>query len=254
MKASKLQSSFSGLIISVRSAEEAEIALAGGANLIDVKDPLRGTLGKAEDDVIAAVVREVDGHCPVSAAIGELVEHLSASPRSSETIGENGTRPVLEAIPDGVSWLKVGLAGCGARADWQDRVEELRHQVEAGGTCRLVVAAYADWRRAGSPEPEEVVSYVLSRRASALLIDTWGKDGTTLLDWMQMSDAIRICHHFRQARIPITLSGALGLWQIRELRLAKPNWFAVRGSVCSGSIRDGKVERERVQRLVAELK
>ena len=34
-----------GLLVSVRSAEEAEIALAGGANLIDIKEPSRGALG-----------------------------------------------------------------------------------------------------------------------------------------------------------------------------------------------------------------
>ena len=33
------------LLVSVRSAEEAEIALAGGADVIDVKEPRRGALG-----------------------------------------------------------------------------------------------------------------------------------------------------------------------------------------------------------------
>ena len=35
-----------GLLVSVRSAAEAATALAGGADLIDVKEPSRGPLGR----------------------------------------------------------------------------------------------------------------------------------------------------------------------------------------------------------------
>ena len=45
------------LLVSVRSVEEAEAALAGGADLIDVKEPTRGSLGRADDAVIAAILR-----------------------------------------------------------------------------------------------------------------------------------------------------------------------------------------------------
>src|SRR5437870_6982957 len=63
-----------GLLVSVRSASEAEAALAGGAHLIDVKEPGRGPLGRADDATIAAVVQRVAGRRPVSVALGELHE------------------------------------------------------------------------------------------------------------------------------------------------------------------------------------
>ena len=37
-----------GLLVSVRSADEARTALAGGATVIDVKEPERGPLGRAD--------------------------------------------------------------------------------------------------------------------------------------------------------------------------------------------------------------
>ena len=61
------------LLVSVRSAEEAEAALHGGAALIDVKEPRRGALGRASDGILADVVRTVAGRRPVSAALGELL-------------------------------------------------------------------------------------------------------------------------------------------------------------------------------------
>ena len=46
-----------GLLVSVRSAEEARAALAGGATVIDIKEPDRGPLGRAEPEVWQQVAR-----------------------------------------------------------------------------------------------------------------------------------------------------------------------------------------------------
>src|SRR6266496_2650971 len=105
---SKLSNETPGLLVSVRSVAEALTALAGGADVIDVKEPSRGSLGAADDDTISAVVRAVNGRAPVSAALGELVD-LIGSP-----IGD-GTPTLV----DGVSLFKIGLARCRALNDWQ---------------------------------------------------------------------------------------------------------------------------------------
>ena len=42
------------LLVSVRDAAEAGNAVAGGAALIDVKEPARGALGRADDAIVAA--------------------------------------------------------------------------------------------------------------------------------------------------------------------------------------------------------
>ena len=62
-----------GLLVSVRSAAEARIALEAGADLIDVKEPRRGALGAADPAVWKDVCRAVAGRVPVSVALGELV-------------------------------------------------------------------------------------------------------------------------------------------------------------------------------------
>src|SRR5262245_37429954 len=95
---------FSRLLVSVRSAVEAVAALEGGADLIDVKEPSRGALGRAGDSVIADVIQAVAGRKPVSAACGELVGWL-ASPRRKQGLPE-------------LQFVKWGLAGCGRIADW----------------------------------------------------------------------------------------------------------------------------------------
>ncbi|MEJ2116544.1 MAG: (5-formylfuran-3-yl)methyl phosphate synthase, partial [Alphaproteobacteria bacterium] len=83
------------LLISVRSAEEAEIAFAGGADIIDIKEPARGILGAAPLEVIRAIVERVGGKRPVSATVGDipLGQALAASEATAAT---------------GVNYVKIG--------------------------------------------------------------------------------------------------------------------------------------------------
>ena len=60
------------LLVSVRNAEEARAALAGGAEIIDAKEPSRGALGAVDDRRAARDRRAVDGMRPVSAALGDV--------------------------------------------------------------------------------------------------------------------------------------------------------------------------------------
>src|SRR3990172_3975966 len=96
-----------GLLVSVRNADEARIALEGGADVIDVKEPSRGSLGAADAEVVAAVVRAIGGSVPISVAAGELIDHRQSGATSS-----------VSAF--GVAYIKLGLAGCAVVSDWPE--------------------------------------------------------------------------------------------------------------------------------------
>src|SRR5437762_2077635 len=94
------------LLVSVRDVEEAEAALQGGAALIDIKEPSRGSLGRADDAVIRSIVAHVAMRRPVSAALGEWSDDKRDLPDAELT------------------YVKWGLAGC-ARRDWQSKLRRL---------------------------------------------------------------------------------------------------------------------------------
>jgi (5-formylfuran-3-yl)methyl phosphate synthase len=78
------------LLVSVVSGEEAQHALAGGADIVDVKDPGEGALGAPAPSVLADVVRVVGAGAPVSVALGDLPDlphtaALSAAPAMSRS-------------------------------------------------------------------------------------------------------------------------------------------------------------------------
>ncbi len=224
------------LLVSVRSVREAADALAGGAVVIDVKEPSRGSLGRADDDTVAEVVRFVAGRRSVSAAMGELVERK------------------LPFRVAGLSYAKWGLARCRGRPGWELDLAALRKQLrQVAPGCQLVAVAYADWRRADSPAPEEVCAFACEHRCGPFLLDTWSKDGTTLLDWLSLAELDRLCRRCRAAGVPVALAGALGHTQIALLRALDPDWFAARGSVCHQGIREQSIDSGAVRRLVQLL-
>ena len=88
------------LLVSVVSAREARGALAGGADIIDVKDPRHGALGAPSPRVLSEVVAEVGADAPVSVALGDLpnLPHTAALAARGAAIS-------------GAAYVKVGLRG-----------------------------------------------------------------------------------------------------------------------------------------------
>ena len=222
------------LLVSVRSAQEAESAVRGGASLIDVKEPMRGSLGRASDRVLAEVVRIVAGRRPVSAALGELMEASNAPTE----------------LP--LAYVKWGLANC--QTGWQCKLRDTLHQWEAHQpNCRVVAVAYADWRRAKSPTPEEVCAFAVEYAVGAFLIDTGQKDGSTMLDWLSLLEIESLREQCRVAGVPIAMAGSLGPDEMRRLLPLRPDWFAVRGAVCQGRQRESAIDEDAVRQLTALL-
>lgn len=221
---------WSKLLISVRSPEEARAATLGGADLIDIKEPANGPLGQASLEIIGAVIAEVAGRRPISVACGELKDN----DRTTELFN--------------VDFLKWGLAGLGSSTNWRDLLAT--HLGSIAGPAQGVVAAYADWKRAKAPPVVEVADFVAGR-GGFLLVDTYLKDGTTLLDWLSQQELMYIC---ASKAYSVALAGSLGIGEIDRLRrLVQPEWIAVRGAACDGGNRTAGIDSKRVQEIKRRL-
>ena len=110
-----------------------------------------------------------------------------------------------------------------------------------------MAVAYGDWQRAHAPSPAEVCAFAQEQPGSAFLLDTWCKDGTTLLDWLSVPEIADLCHRCRASGIPVALAGSLGLAHVPVLLPMQPDWFAVRGAVCRGGHRGQEIDCEAVR-------
>jgi uncharacterized protein (UPF0264 family) len=215
----------------VRSAAEAEIALAGGADLIDIKEPRRGALGPADSQVWEEVRRLVGDRVPVSAALGELL--------ASETV-------LFAGQSTGMAYAKIGLAGCLHRPDWILRWRNAARALPRG--TAVVPVAYADWQAAGAPSPRVAVALAQWTTSRLALIDTFDKTAGGLLDHLTREYLEELTGEAREVGVELVLAGSLDRAAIESLRELAPRYFGVRGAACAGG-REGAIELARVKSL-----
>lgn len=221
-----------GLLVSVRSADEVEPALAGGADLIDVKEPAKGPLGMAEAEVAAAVVERVGGRVPVSAAMGEW---------SPNAITEAHWHLELK-----LAYVKWGLAGYAPSPGWGEDLLDTRRQLPVG--LEMVAVAYADWEKAKSVPPAEVVKFAKRFRFRAFLLDTFTKDGKSLLDVLKAAEVGELVESLKRVGTLVAVGGSLRPEHLKQLKGVDPDFYAVRASACAAGKRDGVIDESRVKK------
>jgi (5-formylfuran-3-yl)methyl phosphate synthase len=231
------------LLVSVRSAIEASAAIAGGASIIDVKEPLRGSLGRADWSVWRAVRQAVPASMPVSVALGELKDWWSLERVAPPRDGWSG-----------IDFRKLGLADAGL--DWRDRWRGLRQRLDVeeanrpgapNGGPAWVAVVYLDWEAAKAPDPDAVILEAAAIDVCAgVLFDTWDKSRRIDLDarWRRRITQVRESGRF------VALAGSLDADAIRRLRPLEPDVFAIRSAACRSGDRLGPIDPERVARLV----
>jgi (5-formylfuran-3-yl)methyl phosphate synthase len=220
------------LLVSVRDAREAEIAIAEGVDLIDVKEPARGALGAADARTLEAIARSVAGRAPLSAALGELLEAISMPPRLASQL----------------RYAKFGLAGCARHGDWKDRWQRAIANLPAGVSA--VAVAYADVNAAHSPEVETVLANARAVGCAAVLFDTFGKSEGSLVDHLGLSRLNHLIAEARRVGLLTVVAGGLNGQRIRQILPLEPDYVGVRGAACRGD-RSGRLDRRRVSKLVA---
>jgi uncharacterized protein (UPF0264 family) len=227
------------LLVSVRDANEAQAALQAGADLIDIKEPNRGSLGAADLATVEQIVATVAGQVPISVALGELSE----TPTNSSIISWRN-------IPNGVQFAKCGLAGCQNDPRWP--LSWTKATKSLAENVAHVAVVYADWKTAGAPSPDDVVAAAQENRAAAVLIDTFDKSGGDLLHHWPSEQLAYFTRRLPQNGLLLVLAGSLTLRTIRSVLPLDPDYVAVRGAVCAGD-RTDRIDGSRVATLVSLL-
>src|SRR6266536_2958188 len=151
-------------LASVTGTEEAEIAVARGADIIDLKDPAKGALGALSEREVRSAVAGIAGKRPVSAVIGDL-------PMQREAILSAATA----MAGTGIDFVKVGLFPDPTRAECIRALHSLARKT------KIIGVMFADL----GPDPALIPTMADAGFAGAML-DTARKDGRRLLDHMDL--------------------------------------------------------------------
>ena len=225
------------LLVSVTSAEEASAALAGGADIIDAKNPLAGALGAVPVEVLREIHATVAGARLVTAAIGDATDE-TAIERAAWTFAAAGA-----------ALVKVGFAGITSAS----RIEALIGAAVrgAGDPSGVVAVAYADADRVAGLDAGAFVDVAARAGAMGVLLDTADKSGPGLRALMTATAVGRFVAQAHEAGLLVALAGKLTANDLAFVRDAGADVAGVRGAACDGG-RTGRVSSERVA-LLREL-
>jgi uncharacterized protein (UPF0264 family) len=223
------------LLVSVATPEEASAALAGGADVIDAKDPTFA-LGAVSSEVLHAIHATCAGTRPVTAALGNADDEAKV---------ERAAAMMTDA---GAMLVKVGFVGIEDCA----RVSALLVAAVSGARVRshggVVAVAYADADRAASLSLPGFAEVAARAGAVGVLLDTVDKDGPGLRALIPPQALAGWVERAHDAGLLVALAGKLAAEDLAYVREAGADIAGVRGAACDGG-RTGRVSAERVRRL-----
>jgi uncharacterized protein (UPF0264 family) len=227
------------LLVSARNAADAAAALAGGADIVDAKEPSAGALGAVTIDVLREMLSTVDAARPVSAALGDAKDAAAELERR-----------VRAHAAEGVAFVKIGFAGI---ID-TDRVTDLiASAVGAAGAhaCAVVAVGYADAGRVGGIGCDALFDAATRGGAAGVLIDTADKAGPGLLQLSSPAALRRFVSAAHDRGLSIALAGKLSSVDLAVVRDVGADIAGVRGAACHAG-RESAISEARV-RVLAQI-
>jgi hypothetical protein len=226
------------LLVSVVDAAEARLAVAGGVDVVDVKNPAEGSLGAPAPGVIAAVRAALPANLPLSAALGDL-----------PSLPGTAALAALGAARSGAAYVKLGLWG---PSSVEDAVAVLRAaRAAVDGDTRVVAVAYADAARVPSRPlpPSGLVAAAREAGVDGCLLDTAVKDGRGLLEWLAPVALAAFVADAHGAGLEVALAGELRAEDLPVVRATGADIAGVRSAACRDGRRTAALDPERIARL-----
>lgn len=215
------------MLASVTGVDEAEIALSGGADIIDLKDPKAGALGAVSTQTIRRTISLIAGRAPVSAVCGDL-------PMEPETIRAKAE----EIAATGVDYVKIGFFPTANAAACAAALEPL------AARTKLIAVLFADL----APD-FELLPMLAGHRFHGAMVDTAIKASGRLLDHLPPERITGFIDRTKSLGLMVGLSGSLEAPDIPRLLPFVPDFLGFRGALCGHSGRVGSISPEAVAQI-----
>lgn len=204
------------MLASVTSVSEAIMALEGGADIIDLKDPSRGALGALDLALASSIVGAIGTFGTTSATIGDF-----PAMEASAVVAAAGRTAGL-----GVGYVKIGF--------WGTENDEAcaRALRPLAASARLVAVLFADL-----PYPATLIDVLYQSGFTGVMLDTAKKHGPAL---REIKSEVELALFVRRAQglgMLAGLAGKLRLNDVAPLLPIKPDYLGFRGALCASGTR-----------------
>jgi (5-formylfuran-3-yl)methyl phosphate synthase len=216
-----------GMLASVNSLAEARLVLAKNVDIIDLKDPVSGSLGGLDINLVKSIVAVVNGRCPTSATIGDL-------PMQADLV----FNAVKEMAETGVNYVKVGFFVS------ENQVQVIEKLATIAAQTKLIAVLFAD------TNPDfSLIAKLKAAGFRGIMLDTQDKTKVPLTGMMAKTEIERFVTEVKSGDIVCGLAGALRLEDIPVLLPYQPHYLGFRGALCERHERGGRLNVRSVQSI-----
>jgi (5-formylfuran-3-yl)methyl phosphate synthase len=217
------------MLASVADAAEAEVVLRFGADIVDLKDTSKGSLGAVTLETARAVLALLARRRETSATLGDPPYEEAALLDRARALAALG----VDTLKLGIDQRVIGRCGDGLKA--------------LAGDVALVGMLFAD------DEPD----FALLPQLAALgfkgaMLDTRNKSRGRLLDHFDVPRLDSFCSQCRAAGLVSGLAGSLEAPDVPRLLLVRPDLLGFRGALCRNHDRGGQIDPHAVT-LIRDL-
>jgi len=233
------------LLISPKNEKEATEAVAGGADIIDVKNPKEGPLGANFPWIIRRIRQVTPANIEVSCTLGE-VPNLPGSMALAS----------LGAAATGVNYIKAGLYGLKTLEEAVYLMQSVTKAAkEYNPSIKVVASGYADAARLSTVDPLLVPKIAYEAQADIAMLDTAIKDGKSLFNFLTKPQLQRFVEATHSYGLKAALAGSLQKEDLPEVYALGADVVGLRGAACTLSDRvNGQITREKVRELLEIVK
>lgn len=233
------------VLVSPVSLDEAKVVVAGGADILDVKNTNEGSLGAQFPWVIREVAQYASGsNIVVSATIGDLDFKPGTAAQAA-----------FGAATAGARYIKAGLYNVSAVAQAVAIMNAVRHACDmVDPQIQVVAAGYADYERFGGLSPLEIVEAASLTACNVVMLDTAIKDGKTLLDNLSLAEIRTFIEAGHASGMLVALAGSISQEHLEPLASVGTDIVGIRGAVCDAADRKRGIIQSKVEAFMAQAR
>ncbi len=224
--------------------KEASEAIAGGADIIDVKNPQEGPLGANFPWVIKQIKEITPKNIQVSCTLGE-------APNLPGSI----SLAALGAATLGVDYIKVGLFGFKTSQEAISLLQNVnRAAKEYNPNIKIVAAGYADAERIGALDPLLIPEISSKAHIEVAMLDTAVKDSKNLFDFLSIQQLQKFVDSSHKFGLDAALAGSLRKQDLTVVYGLGADIAGSRSAACTNNDRvKGQITEKQVRELVETI-
>ncbi|PPD52893.1 MAG: hypothetical protein CTY10_08930 [Methylotenera sp.] len=229
------------LLVSVKSVEEALIALEAGVDIIDLKDPENGALGALDLALSTQIVHQIQQH-NINMMNDSLPVNVSATVGEHHIDMESLINSILERALIKVDIIKVAISTFERISNWRNDLD-IQKIRDVNPDIKLVAVFFAD-------QKIDLIQLELLKKLGfyGAILDTSAKH-QNLFEICTIPHLQMFTQYCQKNALKSGLAGSLKPQHIECLTTIGPSYIGFRGGVCEADARSNSLVMNKVVKV-----